>query len=52
MPIAELHHVGSGGVEIENWKPGRKRLFEGFATRRSRRIVKLGATKIVDGRHA
>ena len=50
--IAGLHHIESASVEIEDRKPGCKRLLEGFATSRSHRIVELGAAEIGDGRQA
>jgi hypothetical protein len=49
--IGALHHIDTVGVEIEDRKPGRKRLGEGFAARSPHGIVELGATEIVGDRH-
>jgi hypothetical protein len=42
--IGALHHIDTVGVEIEDRKPSRKRLGEGFAARSPHGIVELGAT--------
>jgi hypothetical protein len=44
-PIGALHDIDTGGVEIEDRKPSRKRLGEGFAARSRHGIVELGATE-------
>jgi hypothetical protein len=49
--IGVLHHVETVGVDIEDRKPGRKRLKEGLVARGPHRLIELLAGEIVGDRH-
>src|ERR1017187_1574654 len=48
-PIRLLHHIETFAVEIEDGKPGCKRLLEGSASRGTHCVVKLFAGEFVSG---
>ena len=50
--IGALHHIETVAVEIEDRKPGPKRLGESFAGRRPHRMIEPRAAEIVDHGHA